>query len=204
MKVDIIDFPNYEIYDDGRVYSKNRNMFLKHIKTNQGYYSVNLTKDSSSYYKLVHRLVAIHFVDNPMNYKLVDHIDRNKDNMNYKNLRWVDLLMNQQNKSFFKNNTSGHKGIVLVKNKNQYQYSKMVNRKKVCKRFDYKVDALCFKFIIILKIKADLFKDHIVNKQRRTIQQIEKDRRRRKCKCGKCNITAEQQVRQEHGLQNYS
>ena len=147
MKVDIIDYPSYEIYNDGRVYSKKRNIFLKPIKTEQGYYSVNLTKGGSSHYKLIHRLVAIHFVKNPMNYKIVDHIDRNKDNMHYKNLRFVDLLMNQQNKSFFKNNTSGHKGITFVKNKNVYQYSKMVNRKKITKRLDTKVEALCFKFI---------------------------------------------------------
>jgi hypothetical protein len=188
MKVEIQDFPNYEIYDDGRVYSKRRKIFLKPIQTNQGYYTVNLSKEGSLHYKLIHRLVAIHFVDNPMNYKLVDHIDRNKNNMNYKNLRWVNLLMNQQNKSFFKNNTSGHKGIIYVKNKNKYQYAKMVNRKKVCKIFKDKVDALCFKFIIILKIKANLFKDHIVNKQKTTYQQIEKDRRKRKCKCGKCKV----------------
>lgn len=187
MKVDIIDYPNYEIYDDGRVYSKKRRIFLKHIKTEQGYYSVNLTKDSSSHYKLVHRLVAIHFVDNPMNYKIVDHIDRNKDNMNYKNLRWVDLLMNQQNKSFFKNNTSGHKGLTFVKSKNQYQYSKMVNRKKITKRLDTKIEALCFKFIIVLKIRANLFKNHKTI-HRLTTNEIKKQKRRNRCKCGNCGI----------------
>tara|TARA_R110001592_G_scaffold77811_1_gene233936 strand:+ start:168 stop:749 length:582 start_codon:yes stop_codon:yes gene_type:complete len=187
MKVDIVNYPNYEIYDDGRVYSKKRGIFLKHIKTEQGYYAVNLTKDNSTYYNLIHRLVAQHFVSNPDNNKIVDHIDRNKNNMNYNNLRWVDILTNQQNKSFFKNNTSGHKGITLVKSKNVYQYSKMVNRKKISKRFNNKIDALCYKFIIVLKIKSNLFKDHKTI-HRLTTKEIKKQKRRNKCRCGKCNI----------------
>eukprot|EP01083_Nonionella_stella_P022007 60863_1 len=38
----------------------------------------------------VHRLVAIHFVSNPNDYSVVDHIDTNSLNNNASNLRWVE------------------------------------------------------------------------------------------------------------------
>ena len=42
----------------------------------------------------VHRLVAMTFIDNPNNYKIVNHIDENKLNNNVKNLEWCTLLQN--------------------------------------------------------------------------------------------------------------
>ena len=38
MKVDIKDFENYQITDDGKIWSKNRNKYLKPGITNSGYY----------------------------------------------------------------------------------------------------------------------------------------------------------------------
>jgi len=37
----------------------------------------------------VHRLVAIHFLDNPGQCKYVEHIDNNRENNNVLNLRWT-------------------------------------------------------------------------------------------------------------------
>ena len=88
----------------------------------------------------------------------------------------------EKNKLFYKKLLKS-----LVKIKNVYQYSKMVNRKKISKRFNNKIDALCYKFIIVLKIKSNLFKDHKTI-HRLTTKEIKKQKRRNKCRCGKCNI----------------
>jgi hypothetical protein len=34
------------------------------------------------------RLVAIHFIPNPKNKRWVEHIDGDRSNINYKNIRW--------------------------------------------------------------------------------------------------------------------
>ena len=65
VRMEIQNFNNYLIYDDGRVYSKNRNIFLKSYKINSGYYVVDLRDNNRNKKKwLVHRLVALHYVNN--------------------------------------------------------------------------------------------------------------------------------------------
>ena len=57
-------------------------------KDNMGYYTVRLTKNGICKSKLVHKLVAEAFIDNPMGYKYVNHIDENKTNNKVDNLEW--------------------------------------------------------------------------------------------------------------------
>ena len=49
--------------------------------------------------KRVHRLVAEAFIDNPDNLPVVDHIDHDRSNNNFFNLRWVSYSTNNFNKS---------------------------------------------------------------------------------------------------------
>lgn len=58
------------------------------IKTDDGYYKVGLSKDGIEKRFFVHRLVAIHFIDNPCGYDCVNHIDENKKNNKSDNLEW--------------------------------------------------------------------------------------------------------------------
>lgn len=51
--------------------------------------------------KLIHRLVAECFIPNPNNLREVDHIDRDKQNNHYTNLRWVSSSTNNKNKNAY-------------------------------------------------------------------------------------------------------
>ena len=101
----------YEVSDLGRVrsldrYSKHstsktgfilqKGQMLKPYMSKKGYLKVDLGdgfgKRKSVY---VHRLVAIAFIDNPMNYNQVNHIDGVKTNNRLDNLEWCNNSMNQ-------------------------------------------------------------------------------------------------------------
>jgi hypothetical protein len=67
---------------------------LKQFKNNAGYKQVQLSFRYKSIPKRVHRLVAEAFLDNPNNYKCVNHIDGNKENNNVNNLEWCSYSHN--------------------------------------------------------------------------------------------------------------
>ena len=112
--MEIIDYPNYLIYDDGRVYNKNTKRFLKQ-KNNNGYYNIGLFKNGKQKYFYIHRLVGLHYLENVEDKNEIDHIDRNKTNNHISNLRWVNKSENQLNKGVSKNNVLGIKHIRKTK-----------------------------------------------------------------------------------------
>lgn len=64
------------------------NKILKPGKKNNGYMYCQLSKDNKTSPKMVHRLVAEAFIENPDNKKTVNHIDGNKANNTVENLEW--------------------------------------------------------------------------------------------------------------------
>lgn len=57
----------------------------------------------------VHKAVAELFIPNPNNYTQVDHIDTNKHNNHYTNLRWCTQKMNSNNPLTRKHNSEAQK-----------------------------------------------------------------------------------------------
>lgn len=51
---------------------------------------VTLYYNKKSYHFSIHRLVGLYFIDNPNNYKQINHKDCNKRNNNKENLEWCD------------------------------------------------------------------------------------------------------------------
>lgn len=71
-----------------------------HINDNgKGYKLVCLTVNKVRKNKYIHRLMAEHFIDNPDNKPLVNHIDGNKSNNTISNLEWCTLSENMQHAS---------------------------------------------------------------------------------------------------------
>ena len=66
----------------------------------------------------IHRLVAIHFIDNPNNYKEVNHKDEDKSNNSVDNLEWCTHKYNSQygtrGKRISLKNTNGKKSKITL------------------------------------------------------------------------------------------
>lgn len=100
-------FPDYYITDNGAVYSRKTDKYhnldgrikkLKPFKSRNNYLIVNLSKDGKLYHKLVHRLVAEAFIENPFNKPEVNHIDGDTLNNCVKNLEFCTKSENELHK----------------------------------------------------------------------------------------------------------
>ena len=124
--MEIKDYPNYLIYDDGRVYTKYYKKFLKPMLRKKGYCRVALSNSENRKKFLVHRLVALHYIPNPNNKPQVDHIDRNTQNNHVSNLRWVTNQENIDNRIYTSN--TGEKYICYIKDRDSYDIRVKGNR----------------------------------------------------------------------------
>jgi hypothetical protein len=95
----IIPFANqYECSDKGNIRNIKTQKKLSLVTNLGGYSCVRITTNNKKPQTfLVHRIVAIVFLENPKNKKTVDHIDRIKNNNNLDNLRWA--TDNEQSKN---------------------------------------------------------------------------------------------------------
>ena len=152
--MEIQGFPKYLIYQDGRVQNKKHQNFLKHY-INTGYPTVNLRRDNKTFPSRIHRLIGIHYIPNPNNYPIIDHIDRNKQNNNIDNLRWVTHSINLQNKGLTISNTSGFKYISYSKKDKCWLYQRRYNGERIWKMRKDKLKLICYSFIQELKISLN-------------------------------------------------
>lgn len=87
----------YLISQTGVIYSRYLKREMKPANRGNGYYFVRLCNKGEMKNLMIHRLVAAAFVPNPNGLTGIDHIDGNKKNNVYTNLRFVSHLENMRN-----------------------------------------------------------------------------------------------------------
>lgn len=106
-------FGNYLVYQDGKVYSLNRNKFLKPAYDERGYLRIGLSNNGVSKTYKLHRLVAEMFIPKINGKNQVNHINGIKNDNRVENLEWCNNAENQQHAWDNGLNTSSYKKIVL-------------------------------------------------------------------------------------------
>lgn len=84
----------YAISNFGRVYSYRNDLYLAQIPNQDGYLRVRLSNNGFRKMEFIHRLVALHFIDNPDKKPQVNHKDENRQNNRVDNLEWVTAKEN--------------------------------------------------------------------------------------------------------------
>ena len=139
------DYENYIIFKTGKVYSLNRNKFVKSGRNGSGYLLVCLCKKGCKVRSfLIHRLLGLLFIPNPENKPTVDHINRNKSDNRLINLRWATPKEQNNNQDIPKQNTSGTKGVSFYKDNRvkKWHTGLVVNGKKYNRNFKSKENAI--------------------------------------------------------------
>ena len=126
--MEIQGYPNYLIYQDGKVWSKHSKRYLLVRATKwKPYPYCCLCKDGKETKWGIHRLIALHYIENPHGYKEVDHINRDINDYSIDNLRWVNRSINCHNKTKSKSNKSGHKNIHYCKTSMKWKFKRNHN-----------------------------------------------------------------------------
>ena len=143
----------YEISSKGRI--SNYRKILNPFVNNSGYLVIDLRVNGIRYKKLMHRLVAEAFLDNPFNKKEVNHKDGNKLNNSIDNLEWVTSSENkkhalQEGLKVYNKPTKGKKlgkaskyhNVSYDKSRNKWIGALRVNKQTFYqKRFDTEIEA---------------------------------------------------------------
>ena len=88
---------NYRVEEDGEVYNIKSGKKIKPWVNKSGYEIIGPHINGKRKKMYIHRLVALTYIPNEDGKPQVDHIDRNRLNNHFTNLRWVTKLENMQN-----------------------------------------------------------------------------------------------------------
>ena len=134
--MEINDYPNYLIYEDGRVWSKFSKRFMK-PSINRGYLRLGLynndNKGKTGKFFTIHRLIGLHYIPNPNNYLEIDHINRIRTDNRIDNLRWVNRSEQSLNRNHKPSNT-GEKYITKTKKSGRNYYVYEINKNNYFKK----------------------------------------------------------------------
>jgi hypothetical protein len=160
---DIIRYEGlYQVSNHGRVKSLARyavtpgartaiDRILKYTVTHRGYRRLELNKSGKGKKHVIHRLVAIAFLDNPDCKPEVNHIDGNKENNHLYNLEWST---SEENKSHafvngLSNQVGGEKHVCAKLTQSQVQEIRLKfasgqyrNQTKVAKTYNVSRQAI--------------------------------------------------------------
>lgn len=93
--IPVCGYDNYRVSNLGYVKNVVTGKILKPQNNGKGYLHVSLyNNDHISRTVMIHRLVALAFLENPLDLPQVNHIDENKHNNRVDNLEWVTSVDN--------------------------------------------------------------------------------------------------------------
>ena len=93
-----MNYKNYIITRDGRIYSKLAKKFLKLVENNNQHLYVTFSKNGSKKNFYISNLVAKVYISNPNNYSAVLHKNGNKKDNRLENLEWIKYHNTKINK----------------------------------------------------------------------------------------------------------
>ena len=82
------EYNGFLVDENFNIYNKHNGRKLSPYLGSDGYMHVRRRENKKIYYCRVHTIIANCFVENPNNYKYVNHIDSNKKNNHPSNLEW--------------------------------------------------------------------------------------------------------------------
>ena len=117
----ITEASNYEVSTNGQVRNRTTKKILKGRLSKNGYLQVSIKIDATQKFcnRYIHRLVALHFIQNPNNKREVNHIDGNKENNTLSNLEWVTSSENQTHRHLIGNKKTSNRHIGMFNKKGE-------------------------------------------------------------------------------------
>tara|TARA_R100001463_G_scaffold127559_2_gene185705 strand:- start:2823 stop:3326 length:504 start_codon:yes stop_codon:yes gene_type:complete len=103
---EIEEAPSYKVNPLGLIYSSKCKRLLTPYISDEGYMRITLYNNNKKLTRGIHRILGKAFIPNPNNYKMIDHIDKDRKNNDLTNLRWITCSGNNRNK-VLKNKKSG-------------------------------------------------------------------------------------------------
>lgn len=110
---------NYYVNEKGSVFSKKSKRFLKPRRDDKGYLTFNLCEQGICKTYKAHRLVADAFLKNPQEKPQVNHLDGNKENNNFLNLKWATAKENIRH---------AHRNGLVASQKGKKKKRKLINK----------------------------------------------------------------------------
>jgi len=157
-----LDYDDYIIFINGKIYSLKRNKFIK-PGLKDGYYRIELTKNKKSKKFYLHRILGECFIKNPHNFQTIDHIDRDPQNNKISNLRWASRTLQSINKNITKRNKTGVNGVKFCKYNKNYITSWSINYKRFTKTFSLNKYGDKEAKELAIKYRAKMFEKHYKN-----------------------------------------
>lgn len=123
----------YQVSNFGNVKSLKfkKEKSLKPILSKKGYETLRLWDKGKAIKHIIHRLVAIAFVENKNDLPFVNHKDKNTTNNIYSNLEWVTNRENDCHKYKEKQTSSSFIGVTWNKKGRKWHSQIKVNKKSI-------------------------------------------------------------------------
>jgi len=120
--------PKYMVSDFGLIRNITTGRFLKYNIAPSGYFQVSLHNSNKQYNTTVHKVVAESFIGTHEKGMQIDHVDRNRQNNNLDNLRYVTHRDNHHNRV-----DQSKYGVGVTKSRNgKYEAKIRIGKKRVC------------------------------------------------------------------------